>query len=648
MKRLIALLTGLAALVACNSETTPAVARLSGTYDMVLVGNLVFVTSADRNELRVLDLAATPRDFVRAPNPIEPLSIPVIERAVGLVKDLNYDKDGAEISCPEPTNGKAPPCYVYAYSAAAPSISIVGTEVLKELLRLPTADKKPVSAVSAVGPGGDHPDKSVLYYATSSGTASTIYKVQLSAPDELEKATVDMMAMPVAEKVKELANESVSALLALPKTADFPQEQLVVATRSLAGRAGRTLVLPGETPLAFPYPVRLLATHPYAEKRERTDEGTEVVVGRLPARTRIFGVLDEEACGSTRACRGILATDVNTGAISKDFTGQPMLTILPARGLLLSLSLAAGKFVLVPNADLNTTGFSLLGMGAASDGKVFFFDAWSLRVIDADPSTAAVRSVVVQSSDGTVQSAADGVGLNAASVSAGEGIAQDENVAVTFQGIIPGLSATPTSDAGGQRFSLPDPSLAVRVKVGDIIVLTAPDLSCSAAELTVSRAPTTADPTFDTATPIPAVCAGRTAYALHAAGTDPFTVVGEASGYLGRTGWDRSFDVKGTPYTRGDPYDPTETLLHFTMGPPDPKFLRGWRYVLTVTRSYDPLFFAVDAGTFTGFYLPTSVVQLPSEATVLVSYPSANGIIEFTPVLFGANQLNSRNLKVYQ
>lgn len=621
MKRLIALLAALAVLVACNSQTTPAVARLSGTYDMVLVGNLVFVTSADKNELRVLDLAASPRDFVRAPNPIEPLSIPVIERAVGLVKDLSYDETGAEAA------GR----YVYAYSAAAPSISIVGVEALKELLRLPTQDQKPVSAVSAVGPGGDHPNTSVLYYATSSGTASTLYKVELPPPEQLEGATL------TAQMVKVLADESVSALLALPKTADFPQEQLVVATRSSAGRSGRTLVLPGETPLAFPYPVRLLATHPRAQSGEQ----------RLPARTRIFGVLDEEACGSSRACRGILAADVATGDISKDVTGQPMLPILPARGLLLSLSLAAGRFVLVPNADLSTTEFSLLGMGASSDGKVFFFDAWSLRTIDADPLSAAV-SVAVQSPDGQGQSAGENVGLNAASASAGEGIAQDEKVTVIYQGVIPGLSAVPTSDAGGQRFALPDPSLATRVKVGDVIVLTAPDPSCSATDLTVSRAPTAADPTLDTATPIPAACAGRTAYALRAAGSDPFTVVGEVSGYLGRTGWDRSFDVKGTPYTRGDSYDPAETLLHFTMGPADPSFGRDWRYVLTVARHYDPLFFAADATTFPAFYLPTSVVQLPSEATVLVSYPSANGILEFTPILFGANQLNSRNIKVYQ
>lgn len=644
MKRLIALLAALAVLGACNSETTPAAARLSGTYDMVLVGNLVFVTSADRNELRVLDLAATPRDFVRAPNPIEPLSIPVIERAVGLVKDLRYDENGAEASCPEPIDGKAPACYVYAYSAAAPSISIVGVEALKELLRLPTADKKPVSAVSAVGPSVDHPNTSVLYYATSSGTASTIYKVELPRPDQLEGATL------TAQMVKVLDNQSVSALLALPRTVDFSQEQLVVATRKDQGKSGETFVLVGEnrtSTLSFPYPVRLLATHPQAQSSDQ----------RLAARTRIFGVLDEEACGSSRACRGILAADVATGEISKDLTGRPMLPIVPAQGLLLSLSLTAGKFVLVPNADLTTTGFSLLGMGAASDGKVFFFDAWSLTVIDADPTVADAPSVLLQDETGTSRDLPAGTGVLLGFVKAGEGVTHDENILVTYQGLIPEVSGFALAG-----FKLARADLVDRVRVEDIVVLYKPVMGVTqpCGEVQVSRAPTAADLTFETS-PVPPTCADWTEYRIRASGTEPFTVVGNFSGYLRRIASNSSADILRMPYLRNGVTDPMDRaynparnpegealLLHIAMGEPDLNVKRDWRYVLNTASHYDPLFFAVDASTFTGFNLPTSVIQLPSEATVLVSYPSANGIIEFTPVLFGANQLNSRNIKVYQ
>ena len=63
--------------VACSQPPPGLETRISGTRSLALVGDLLFVTATDRSELRVLDLSVSPRrDFVRAPNPIEPLSIP--------------------------------------------------------------------------------------------------------------------------------------------------------------------------------------------------------------------------------------------------------------------------------------------------------------------------------------------------------------------------------------------------------------------------------------------------------------------------------------------------------------------------------------------------------------------------------------------
>ena len=79
MKRLLVL--SLACLAAgCSQAPIAASATLVGAHDIVLVERLLFTTSTDRDELRVLDLAPPAltqgfRQYVRAPNPLEALSI---------------------------------------------------------------------------------------------------------------------------------------------------------------------------------------------------------------------------------------------------------------------------------------------------------------------------------------------------------------------------------------------------------------------------------------------------------------------------------------------------------------------------------------------------------------------------------------------
>jgi hypothetical protein len=92
-----ALVAALVLLCACSSRTAAPPARISGVNDIALVDNLLFITSTDRNELRALDLGEpefivnlVARDFVRAPNPLEPLSIPVLDRPVGIARDVRW------------------------------------------------------------------------------------------------------------------------------------------------------------------------------------------------------------------------------------------------------------------------------------------------------------------------------------------------------------------------------------------------------------------------------------------------------------------------------------------------------------------------------------------------------------------------------
>ena len=157
---------------------------------MALVDNLLFITSTDRDELRVLSLDedATKRRFVRAPNPLEPLAIPVLPRPQALARDVRY-VDGQERAG----------SYVYARSNGSTEISIVaaGLEQLREARRLDTrqltasqSDPEnrslgPVTAFAALAPDpAVEGSPSTLYYTTQESSGPRLWRARLSASPE--------------------------------------------------------------------------------------------------------------------------------------------------------------------------------------------------------------------------------------------------------------------------------------------------------------------------------------------------------------------------------------------------------------------------------------------------------------------------------
>src|SRR5260221_13914373 len=77
--------------IGCSQQSVPPPAQIQGTNGLALFGNLLFITSTETNEIKILTVGSVTRDFVRAPNPLEPLSIPVLDRPIDLARDLNYD-----------------------------------------------------------------------------------------------------------------------------------------------------------------------------------------------------------------------------------------------------------------------------------------------------------------------------------------------------------------------------------------------------------------------------------------------------------------------------------------------------------------------------------------------------------------------------
>jgi hypothetical protein len=286
LKRIIlCLAVGVGLIVACSeTQAVTTAAGLSGTYDLAIAGKYVFVTSSDRNELRVLDLESNPRDFVRAPNPLEALSIPVLERPTYLTRDIYYrmvdepsqDGDGNPIVLPKGEEITGP--YIYARSDGAQQISVVSAGAsdernLRELRLLggtrpegsPSEPLGFVTAFAARGPGKG--TQSILYYATQNASVATLWRQALPGPGILSKTS----PLEARTAVLVLPGETVAALLVLPSEPDADstlKEYVVVATRGTQGTVGRTFRVDAAKPAdpivtyAFPVPVRLLATHP--------------------------------------------------------------------------------------------------------------------------------------------------------------------------------------------------------------------------------------------------------------------------------------------------------------------------------------------------------------------------------------------------
>ena len=148
--------------------------------------DLLFMTSADHSELRVLNLdpALNPRDFIRAPNPIEPLAIPVLPEPVALAHDTTWDPSGTEVAGP----------YVYARAAAGSEISVVtdAPSALVEYCRMEVSGI--VTAIAARAPDLLSPvgagTTSLLYYATWDDTTAHLYEVTMPPPGVLARYSV--------------------------------------------------------------------------------------------------------------------------------------------------------------------------------------------------------------------------------------------------------------------------------------------------------------------------------------------------------------------------------------------------------------------------------------------------------------------------
>jgi hypothetical protein len=626
-------------LTACSQSTVPAPARLAGTNALALVGDLLFVASTERNELRVLNLSSSPtREFIRAPNPIEPLSIPVLDRPTAFARDVTYD-NGVQVPGP----------YVYVQGASAAEISIVGagrSQLLEIFPRYLTPGI--VTAIAARGPaGGD--SSSTLYFATSVECADqgecvdaprgNVWRVKIPPLD----STGTTFLNPVPEKTLVVTTQnSVSALLVLP---DF---SLVVATRTERGTAGRTAVLDQDggfiRQLNFPSPVRFLATNPRVVRAQTDPPSPDIREG-----SRVYAILDEDSCGGDAVCSGILCVDVADGQISKDATGYPMLPLTYGGALPQSMALSLGGVVVISLSE-PALQYDLLGLSTSSDGRINFFAADALRVINNDPEHVDggrfVPPGLYLDTDGGTPDFFEGPVQS--TIVAANGAAHSEYIYVTYQGTITGFRDLSLQQSGGV-FAAPGAPFDGRVVPGDTIVLGGSACPANPPDLPIQGInPDGGQLLADTSDAGQFLSACGTFSVRATDAGQPFIVEGvPITGYMGRTGPNQVFEYHGTYFYHADGYNPNAPTFTFRFDQLDPQIQRDWAYRLQTIAAYTAEYIHVDPGFGIDYHIPGDLVHvsyLPDGGAfqrLFVAYPPANAVVEINTLSIIPNHDNS-------
>ena len=582
----------LAALAGCTSATSATTANLIGTHDLVFVdqeagdgtvarldfdggvlmeingvpSRYLFVTSADTNELRVLELykeGVIGRGFMRAPNPLETLSIPVLNRPTMLATDEGRNSHGARVT------GR----YVFAARGGGSEVSVVSVTGRRQLGGGPLPVPAPVTALGAalqVGADQRLPATTQLFVSTWDGAEANLYRATLSTnAAELEAqiaaGTVRFTRIAIIDRAP------IAALLVvapLPgRVVDGAPFCAAEACLALATRASPTVV--GESflfepstgrhvPLAFKGPIRKFAA------------------GAVTS--RIYGLLDEVACGGPQ-CGGVVAVDLATATASggfaepKNAVGEAFGALRESDALITGLTIGQDGVVQQSQESLVDAGSSLtlgqvsyaeLGAFASSDGYITYFSGDRGTVIDFDARRSTITSALVRT-PGTLPDGgesfvtADGGSIGTlvtATVNSpldldltyrtptisvtdlgdwkfdiSDGYLATQEMVVANRAQLPGLVGLGTTAADGTR--LATGGFEVRALVGDSVRF---EVGTDALGFTeCGRAVVTSiGAGFIEVDQSPAECAQRARFSVRSGGTRPLVIAGGVEGYMGR------------------------------------------------------------------------------------------------------------------
>lgn len=277
------LLAGALALVGCNQAALPGTGGLSGVGTVAAVrvtgfdagvlpdgspapldggaqvdaqyGQIAFITSSQSDDLKGLQLILTDtsqtRNYVPAPNPLQPLAIPVVNHPVELAPSVRYGPIRTLQTGIFPAgfiDGQVRTgALLFVRGAGSPNISVVGAANVPESLRQLTNGLLQQSAgvVTAISARMTASERNVvLYYATFDGQDATVWEQVLQNPPSasptftgpfptsltpVTDCSVPPQPLPTStlylcppRPVRTYQDASVSALQALPTLATDP------------------------------------------------------------------------------------------------------------------------------------------------------------------------------------------------------------------------------------------------------------------------------------------------------------------------------------------------------------------------------------------------------------------------------------------
>ncbi len=647
------LVVGLA-LMACTPQTGYSRGGLLGAHDLALTDRYVFISSADTNDLKVLqlDVPNSPgqRTYVPAPNPLETLSIPVISRPTSLALDNRW------------VNGRVVHgSYLYVSRPGGSEMSIVGAErtEFRELTRL--VSPAPVTSTVAVKLDAN---TSRLYFATFDGSLSTLYSLDLPADVASLRALAPAQLTSMIKLVVTFGTDTVVSMLVVPGLNGRSAEDqafcdltvnhcLAIAMRRASGTDGQTLLFDPvslrKATMGYPGPVRYLVTNGQTVLPDGLD-----TPGRQ-AGERVWAILDEEKCGGA-SCGGVIAVDTVTSyertggfPVAKYGDGTPMLPLTFGDSLPVGLTISTNpSFVsrdggpavtrlqtINGDGGISLNWYAALGVATSANGQVTFFDTTTLQQIDGDDSRAHASNATFFDSTGylsdwvTGLDAGTDVNLVAQNISVGDGVWRSQLVQTYWEGAL-NDAALPVA-ALATTLAVPQ-SLVSRLKLGDFVVFQSADTLCADASITAIGTDTVS------IAAVPANCFGVISFNIRAGPAAPFAIFRtQVPKYLGRAAPGEAFVWNGAaPYVRLSGYAPSKPALTMGFGLDTlvTPVKRGSLWQVFIASAYGPYSFIVDPNSVgCSTQLPGQALFDDARARVYVLYPSSNSLIDVDPSL---------------
>ena len=586
--------------------------------DAGIVGRYLLIASTDTNELRVLNLfrlGLNGRAYLPAPNPLEALSVPVVDRPQLVASDVGITDTGRRVT------GK----YVYTAAVAGTQLSVVDVspDQFVSMTRYPLSLGTPLSAM--VGWMGTNlkglPATTRLYIATLDGTDGVISYLDFPTTGPGRGAAI---AKATPSFFMRFPGEAVVSMVVLPpfaRTYDgkpFCATSSCIAVALRKGATGRSLLIDLGTRetaiLGFPGPLSTLS------------ESSDGV--------RLYGVLARDKCDD-ESCGGVIGVDTSLGAppkgfeLIRDFTGKPMRplgTSLYPRDVTVALGGAIYQTMLDADGGL-TAGqqeYGSLGMFTTGVGYVVPFDANRGALIDFDgrrPSLSAaalyipmldsndagyfstinatVTTDIVGPPDASVYSSTqyrftvapdagftldggpsdDLTNITPSVLTIADGYFVSQVFSATYEGIITGFYTLEAKPSDGKSLRYPE-GYQSRLALGDTVIFATSE--GDAGYIDCGNSPIVA---FDAGhldvREVPSACGGaQAAYTVRAGPVSPIVVEGTIEGYLGRTDVGRTFTVDRIYSTYPQNYDGTHSALVMQLGTIPQKRGSYWAFQL--------------------------------------------------------------------